>query len=289
MTSYDTIPEADLIQQYQALPITSGERKAILQYLWDKHLPFVMQQLNNYYSASSYINYDDLLNDCFMTFCEVLLKYDSSRGKLITALSLPLKHTFTNHLAAEFGYSAHENLMVSHFKSILTKYDMTGVEDPGLLTDLYNREYRNKPITVNSLKKYRDYYFMQDKSPIDGYTNYLRSAEPLPEQSAVRSDTRDRLFAYCQKAEGDDRLLLLFLFGFLYSVTIDGITYVLGQDFSFSSPLCKVYKKLFPDVALFLYNNGFIPDTNMKSLKNFLYDYYNSTPPFRHRKRKKGI
>lgn len=101
--------------------------------------------------------------------------------------------------------------------------------------------------------------------------------------------TRDRLFAYCQKAEGDDRLLLLFLFGFLYSVTIDGITYVLGQDFSFSSPLCKVYKKLFPDVALFLYNNGFIPDTNMRSLKNFLYDYYSSTPPFRHRKRKKHI
>lgn len=111
---------------------------------------------------------------------------------------------------------------------------------------------------------------------------------PEAEQSAVKSDTRDRLFAYCQKAEGDDRLLLLFLFGFLYSVTIDDITYVLGQDFSFSSPLCKVYKKLFPDLALFLYNNGFIPDTNMKSLKNFLYDYYSSTPPFRHQKRKKG-
>ena len=73
-----------------------------------------------------------------------------------------------------------------------------------------------------------------------------------------------------QKAEEDSRPLLLFLFGFTPSVEIEGHLYSVNEKPHPIGPLRKACFRLFPELIKFLYDNDCIPDTDEKSLFEFL-------------------
>ena len=75
---------------------------------------------------------------------------------------------------------------------------------------------------------------------------------------------------YIEKVEETSRLLLLFLFGFISSIEIDGHIYSLEKKPHPIKPLRKAYFKFFPELAQYLYENDRIPHTNMNSLFHFL-------------------
>lgn len=94
-------------------------------------------------------------------------------------------------------------------------------------------------------------------------------SEPIWQDIEYRA-TYDIVQNYIEKAEETSRLLLLFLFGFISSIEIDGHIYSLEKKPHPLKPLRKAYFKFFPELAQYLYENDRIPDTNMNSLFHFL-------------------
>ena len=81
---------------------------------------------------------------------------------------------------------------------------------------------------------------------------------------------------YIKKTEEDSRPLLLFLFGFAPSVEIEGHLYSVNEKPHPIGPLRKACFKLFPELVQYLYDNDCIPDTEIKSLFQFLCSFSKS-------------
>ena len=273
---YDTGTEATLIEKFNSYSSPCEESNALLVYLWEKNLPFITGQCRQYFATSSYINYEDIIQECFLTFLDVIRTYDPVRGKLTTALFRPLQHTFINYVAGTYNYSQHTNLMVTHYKTLLRENELTGNEAIDYLTSLYNQRYPKNPITAKSLQKYRDYCLMQEMVQIDQNFNADLISTARQPQDPIWHDfdvhsmhvlIQDYI---AQKAEEDSRPLLLFLFGFTRSVEIEGYLYSICEKPHPIGPLRKASFKLFPELIKFLYDNDCIPDTDVKSLFEFL-------------------
>lgn len=275
---YINISETELIKKYNSFSAPCEESKSILTYLWNNYQSFIVKQCRQYFSTSSYIDFDDILQTCFITFCEVIQTYDSKLGKLTTALSRPLQHTFTLYIADAHGFTQHENLMVTRYATILKENDLSGNEDIHLLTALYNKNYGKTPITTKSMMRYRDYYLMQDMVRLDQYPidiskpNISQSTDSVWQGIADLS-TYTTVRNYIQKTEGNDRLLLLFLFGFIPSIEIEGHLYSVHEKPHPIKPLRKAYDRIFPELSRYLYESACIPDTNPKSLMTFLCNF----------------
>lgn len=275
-TVYDSIPEFTLIDKFNAFSSPCEESNAILTYLWEKNLSFITGQCRQYFATSPYINYEDILQECFIAFLDVVRTYDPGRGKLTTALLRPLQHTFINYVAGTYNYSQHANLMVAHYKTILRENELTGNEDIDYLTSLYNQRYPRNPITAKSLQKYRNYCLMQEMVQIDQNFNAdLISAARQPQDTIWHDFDVRSTYAIVQdyiteKAEDDSRPLLLFLFGFAPSVEIEGHLYSVNEKPHPIGSLRKASFKLFPELIKYLYDNDCIPDTDIKSLFHFL-------------------
>lgn len=273
---YKDIPEADLINQYNS-STSHKESTAIFSYLWGQHLPFITEQCRRFFSNSTYINYEELLQECALTFVDVLHSYDPSRGKLITALVLPLRHTFTEYIAYTYGYSQYDNMIISRIKKMLSENDLSENANIDFLTALYNQIYSNSPLSSKSLKKHLEYYRTQDLVYLDQYPSEFQTYIEQSSFDSVWQDIDKRatytiVQNYIKKTEEDDRLLLLFLFGFIPSVKIDGHLYSIHQKRPIK-PLRKACFRLFPSLAQYLYDNHCIPDTGAKSLLKFLCDF----------------
>lgn len=115
-------------------------------------MPFITGQCRQYFATSSYINYEDIIQECFLTFLDVIRTYNPVRGKLTTALFRPLQHTFINYVAGTHNYSQHANLMVTHYKTLLRENELTGNEAIDYLTSLYNQRYPKIPLLLNHCK-----------------------------------------------------------------------------------------------------------------------------------------
>ena len=121
--------------------------------------------------------------------------------------------------------------------------------------------------------------YLQIASPKSSVLNFLDSnsfeviisifqrTEKVPDMERLPYDIVQN---YIEKAEETSRLLLLFLFGFISSIEIDGHIYSLEKKPHPIKPLRKAYFKFFPELAQYLYENDCIPDTNMNSLFHFL-------------------
>ena len=70
--------------------------------------------------------------------------------------------------------------------------------------------------------------------------------------------------------EGNDRLLLFFLFNFISYIEIDGYTYFRNENPHPVKPLRNACLALFPELSRYLYVNDCIPDMRDKTLFLFL-------------------
>ena len=274
--AYNSVAEYILIEKFNSYSSPCEESNAILTYLWEKNLAFITGQCRQYFSTSSFINYEDILQECFITFLGVIRTYDPRRGQLTTALLRPLQHTFINYVAGTYNLSQHSNLMVAHYKTILKENGLTGNEDINHLTFLYNQRYPRNPITAKSLQKYRNYCLMQEMVQMDQNFNAdLISATRQPQDPIWHDFDVHSMYVLIrdyieQKAEEDSRPLLLFLFGFVPSVEIEGHLYSVNEKPHPIGPLRKASFKLFPELIKYLYDNDCIPDADTKSLFHFL-------------------
>lgn len=274
---FKDIPEDVLIKKYSSPSTSYEESSAIFAYLWEQYRPSIIAQCSCFFSNSTYINYEELLQECALTFVDVLHSYDPVRGKLITALVLPLRHTFTEYIASTYGYSQYDNMIISRIKKMLSENDLSGHENIDFLTALYNQIYRSSPLSSKSLKKHLEYYKTQDLVYLDQYPSEFQTYVEQSSFDSVWQDIDKRatytiIQNYIEKAEGDDQLLLLFLFGFIPSVKIDGHLYSVHQKRPIK-PLRKACFRLFPSLAQYLYDNHCIPDTDAKSLLKFVCDF----------------
>ena len=169
--------------------------------------------------------------------------------------------------------------MVTRYATILKENDLSGNEDIHLLTALYNKNYSNTPITTKSMMRYRDYYLMQDMVRLDQYPIDISKPDISQSTDSVWQGIADlstytTVRNYIQKAEGNDRLFLLFLFGFIPSIEIEGHLYSVHEKPHPIKPLRKAYDRIFPELSRYLYESACIPDTNPKSLMTFLCNFF---------------
>lgn len=87
---YDTGTEATLIEKLIPIPPLVKNPMPFWSIYGKKNLPY-HRQCRQYFAISSYINYEDIIQECFLTFLDVIRTYDPVRGKLTTALFRPLR------------------------------------------------------------------------------------------------------------------------------------------------------------------------------------------------------
>lgn len=137
---FDKIPETELIEKFNSSTTSREESSAILAYLWEKYKAFLADQCRRCFSNSTFINFEDILQECVLTFIDVLHSYEPERGRLTTALVPYLQHTFSDYVAKEHGSSQYDNLINSRIQKVLSEEDITGNEDPDHLNALYNKK-----------------------------------------------------------------------------------------------------------------------------------------------------
>lgn len=120
-------------------------------------------------------------------------------------------------------------------------------------------------------------FYCQLQNPV-----YLDQYSPELLQYAVKSDcdsvwqsiddqtTYTIVKNYIEKKEGNDRLLLLFLFNFISYVEIDGYTYFRNENPHPVKPLRNACLALFPELSRYLYANDCILDMSEETLLRFL-------------------
>ena len=170
---FDKIPETELIEKFNSPTTSREESSAILAYLLEKYQAFLADQCRRYFSNSTFINFEDILQECALTFIDVLHSYDPKRGRLTTALVPYLQHTFSDYVAKEHGSSQYDNLINSHIQKVLSEEDLTGNEDPDHLNALYNKKYPKNPLSSKSFKKHLEYYQLQNPVYLDQYSPEL--------------------------------------------------------------------------------------------------------------------
>ena len=269
------IPETELIEKFNSPTTSREESSAILAYLWEKYQAFLADQCRRCFSNSTFINFDDILQECALTFIDVLHSYDPERGRLTTALVPYLQHTFSDYVAKEHGSSQYDNLINSRIQKVLSEEDLTGNEDPDHLNALYNKKYPINPLSSKSFIKHLEYYQLQNPVYLDQYSPELLLYAVKSDYDSVWQSIDDQatytiIKNYIEKKEGNDRLLLLFLFNFISCVEIDGYIYFRNENPHPVKPLRNACLALFPELSRYLYANDCIPDMRNKTLFLFL-------------------
>lgn len=272
---FDKIPETELIEKFNSPTTSREESSAILAYLWEKYQAFLADQCRRCFSNSTFINFDDILQECALTFIDVLHSYDPERGRLTTALVPYLQHTFSDYVAKEHGSSQYDNLINSRIQKVLSEEDLTGNEDPDHLNALYNKKYPKNPLSSKSFIKHLEYYQLQNPVYLDQYSPELLLYAMKSDYDSVWQSIDDQatytiIKNYIEKKEGNDRLLLLFLFNFISCVEIDGYIYFRNENPHPVKPLRNACLALFPELSRYLYANDCIPDMRNKTLFLFL-------------------
>lgn len=274
---FEKIPEKELIEKYNSPATSHEESSAILTYLWEKYQPFLADQCRRFLPNSTHISFPDLLQECAPTFINVLHSYDPKRGKLTTALVPYLQYTFMDYVAKEHGSSQYGNLINSRIQKVLSEMDLTENEDPDHLNALYNKKYPKNPLSPKSFKKHLEYYQMRNPVHMDQYTPELLQFTEKPESDPVwqnidKQATYAILKNYIEKKEGNERLLLLFLFGFTSHVKIEGHTYYRDKNKNPHPvmPYRNACLAIFPELSQYLYDNACIPDMKEETLSDFI-------------------
>lgn len=272
---FEKIPEKELIEKLNSPTTSHEESSAIVAYLWEKYQPFLADQCRRFFLNSTFINFEDLLQECALTFIGVLHSYDPERGRLTTALFPYLQHTFSDYVAKEHGSSQYDNLISSRIQKVLSERDLTGNEDPNYLNALYNKKYAKNPLSSKSFKKHLEYYQLQNPVYLDQYSPELLQLAAKSDcdsvwQSIEYHVTYAIIKNYIEKKEGNDRLLLLFLFNFISHVEIAGHTYFRDVSPHPVKPLRNACQALFPELSRYLYDNVCIPDMREKTLSDFI-------------------
>ena len=272
---FDKIPETELIEKFNSPTTSREESSAILAYLWEKYQAFLADQCRRCFSNSTFINFDDILQECALTFIDVLHSYDPERGRLTTALVPYLQHTFSDYVAKEHGSSQYDNLINSRIQKVLSEEDLTGNEDPDHLNALYNKKYPKNPLSSKSFIKHLEYYQLQNPVYLDQYSPELLLYAVKSDYDSVWQSIDDQatytiIKNYIEKKEGNDRLRLLFLFNFISCVEIDGYIYFRNENPHPVKPLRNACLALFPELSRYLYANDCIPDMRNKTLFLFL-------------------
>ena len=272
---FDKIPETELIEKFNSSTTSREESSAILAYLWEKYKAFLADQCRRCFSNSTFINFEDILQECVLTFIDVLHSYEPERGRLTTALVPYLQHTFSDYVAKEHGSSQYDNLINSRIQKVLSEEDITGNEDPDHLNALYNKKYPKNPLSSKSFKKHLEYYQLQNPVYLDQYSPELLQYAVKSDCDSVWQSIDDQatytiIKNYIEKKEGNDRLLLLFLFNFISYIEIDGSTYFRNENPHPVKPLRNACLALFPELSRYLYANDCILDMRDKTLFLFL-------------------
>lgn len=179
---FEKIPEKELIEKLNSPATSNEEFSAIQAYLWEKYKAFLADQCRRCFSNSTFIIFEDILQECVLTFIDVLHSYEPERGRLTTALVPYLQHTFSDYVAKEHGSSQYDNLINSRIQKVLSEEDITGNENPDYLNALYNKKYPKNPLSSKSFKKHLEYYHLQNPVHMDRYSPELL-------QFAVKSES----------------------------------------------------------------------------------------------------
>lgn len=274
---FEKIPEKELIEKLNSPATSHEESSAIQTYLLEKYQPFLADQRRRFFPNNACNNFEDLQQECALTFINVLHSYDPKRGKLTTALVPYLQYTFMDYVAKEHGSSRYDNLINSRIQKVLSEMDLTENEDPDHLNALYNKKYPKNPLSSKSFKKHLEYYHLQNPVHMDQYSPELLQFAVKSESDPVwqnidKQATYAILKNYIEKKEGNERLLLLFLFGFTSHVEIEGHTYCREENKNPHPvmPYRNACLGLFPELSRYLYDNACIPDMRDKTLLRFL-------------------
>ena len=140
---------------------------------------------------------------------------------------------------------------------------------------LYNKKYPKNPLSSKSFKKHLEYYQMRNPVHTDQYTpELLQFAVKSESDPVLQNINKQATYAiiknYIEKKEGNDRLLLLFLFNYISYIEIDGYTYFRNENPHPVKPLRNACLALFPELSRYLYANDCIPDMQDKTLLRFL-------------------
>lgn len=274
---FEKIPEKELIEKLNSPATSNEESSAIQAYLWEKYQPFLADQCRRFFPNSTYINFEDLLQECALTFIKLLRSYDPKRGKLTTALVPYLKYAFRKYVAKEHGSSQYDNLINSRIQKVLSEKDLTGNENPDYLNALYNKKYPKNPLSSKSFKKHLEYYHLQNSVHMDQYSPELLQFAVKSESDPVwqnidKQATYAILKSYIEIKEGNERLLLLFLFDFTSHVEIEGHTYYRDKNKNPHPvmPYRNACLAIFPELSRYLYDNACIPDMREETLSDFI-------------------
>lgn len=140
---------------------------------------------------------------------------------------------------------------------------------------LYNKKYPKNPLSSKSFKKHLEYYQLQNPVYLNQYSPELLLYAVKSDCDSVWQSIDDQVTYtivknYIEKKEGNDRLLLLFLFNYISYIEIDGYTYFRNENPHPVKPLRNACLALFPALSRYLYANACIPDMRNKTLLRFL-------------------
>lgn len=140
---------------------------------------------------------------------------------------------------------------------------------------LYNKKYPKNPLSSKSFKKHLEYYQLQNPVYLDQYSPELLQYAVKSDCDSVWQSIDDQatytiIKNYIEKKEGNERLLLLFLFGFTSHVEIEGYTYYHKENPHPVIPFRNACLALFPELSRYLYDNACILDMSEETLSDFI-------------------
>uniref|UniRef100_UPI004028362C hypothetical protein n=1 Tax=Acetatifactor sp. TaxID=1872090 RepID=UPI004028362C len=272
----NTSEEKKLIASLQSPDCSAEQRSEIIYLLWKNNENYVRGQIFQFFSQSPYVDYEEVLSECLITFCEFLDKFDLSRNSsLQTALCFPLKHTLYIYMCSENGFTSHENQVCLRLQTIFDQYSLTGQENINELTLIYNSVYPQNTITPKSMYRYLRYYSTKNKVRIDSIDHDVIPTDFSTEHYVALMDLREHL-SECAYSfiNSDEQSLLLYIFRLTDHVEVNGTVY--PEDCShltksvFKKPLSKFINCLLARMC----EMNLISHANENSFYNFLHEYY---------------
>lgn len=272
----NTSEEKKLIASLQSPDCSAEKRSEIIYLLWKNNENYVRGQIFHFFGQRSYVDYEDILSECILAFCEFLDKFDLSRNSsLRTALHFPIKHALQMYKCSENGFTSHENQVCLRVQAIFDQYSLTGQENIDELTHIYNSAYPRNAITPKSMHKYLRYYLTKNKVYIDSIDHDIIPTDFSTERYITLMDLREHL-SECAYSfiNSDEQSLLLYIFRLTDHAEVNGTVY--AEDCShltqpvFKKPLSKFINRLLAR----MYEMNLISDANENAFYNFLYEYY---------------
>ena len=272
----NTSEEKKLIASLQSPDCSTEQRSEIIYLLWKNNENFVRGQVFQFFSQSPYVDYEEVLSECLVTFCEFLDKFDLSRNSsLRTALRFRLKHTLYMYMSNENGFTSHENQVCLRLQTIFDQYSLTGQENINELTHIYNSAYPRNTITSKSMYRYLRYYSTKNKVRIDSIDHDVIPTDFSTERYVALMDLREHL-SECAYSfiNSDEQSLLLYIFRLTDHTEVNGTVYT--EDCShltksvFKKPLSKFINRLLAHMC----EMNLISDATESSFYNFLHEYY---------------